>query len=320
MSDQSESGKTGDAPEHKAQSSGEAIPSQSTPRGSAAENQLNNAEKELSSFERWTLRLAWAGFLIAVVTGVVFYLQFREMSKQTGILSDQAKQAAIDSGEASRKVEEQLSIARKQADAAQDQATAAKKSAEATQTQARVAEEGVEAVRKQMRQDQRPWLRIQPKSGTGTTFMIGQPLQSELAFTNTGKSPARHFFAYCFVEVVAQGSAPKLINPEHPGPEQRQWSFLDTGILFPNQTIEGMAIRNTLKPGSQTEVVHDLLKADESRQLSEGRAYVAVYVYAKYWDIFGKRHWTTFCGWTGENPTIGYTSDTCVRYNNVDGQ
>jgi hypothetical protein len=70
--------------------------------------------------ERYTLILALAGFIVAIVTGIVFWLQFREMSRQTSILSTQAEQASKDSIESGRRVEEQLRIAADQARAAHD--------------------------------------------------------------------------------------------------------------------------------------------------------------------------------------------------------
>jgi hypothetical protein len=59
-------------------------------------------------------------FLVGVETLRVFYRQFEEMQKQTEVLNAQAKQAAKDSVEASKNVEEQLRIARNQVKAAQD--------------------------------------------------------------------------------------------------------------------------------------------------------------------------------------------------------
>jgi hypothetical protein len=59
-------------------------------------------------------------FIVGVITLEVFNGQFKEMQTQTGILSNQAKQAAADAVESTKNVGLQLAIARQQAKAAQD--------------------------------------------------------------------------------------------------------------------------------------------------------------------------------------------------------
>lgn len=73
-------------------------------------------------------------FVVGLGTAIIFYRQFGQMKGQASILNDQAKQAAADSIEAGKRVEQQLHLAAQQVQAAQN---------------------SVKAIQQQMRQDQR---------------------------------------------------------------------------------------------------------------------------------------------------------------------
>jgi hypothetical protein len=79
------------------------------------DNELKPFEAQTIIWARWGVRLGAATLIVAILTLRVFYLQFKEMQTQTGILNTQAQQAAHDSIEAGKRVERQLELAEKQA-------------------------------------------------------------------------------------------------------------------------------------------------------------------------------------------------------------
>jgi hypothetical protein len=111
-------------------------------------------------------------FLVGVVTLVVFYDQFGEMQKQTGILNAQAQQAAADSIEAGKKVDEQLRIAAKQVRAAQESAN---------------------AIQTQTVQQNRPWITAEVERKYALSFdKQGAKLRVKYSLTNIGHSVAKN--------------------------------------------------------------------------------------------------------------------------------
>jgi len=168
--------------------------------------------------------------------------------------------------------------------------------------------------------EQRPFLKIQQKIGSSNQLIAGQPIQTTLEFINTGKTPARHMKAYMFIELVSANQSPHLINPDKPGDETRYWSFTTTGVIFNAQSIEGVAKRTGPDPGGPNNGTKDIpLTIPETEKLSRGDIYEAVYGVTYYWDIFGNKHWTAFCGWAAA-PSGGYAASECTRYNDVDGK
>jgi len=108
-------------------------------------------DRELSEFERWSIRFARWSFFVAtvtlaaiIVTAGVFWEQFKEMSSQTNILAISARQSRRDSAASSVNAAKQIKIAEQQAAAAQD-------SVKAIQEQATIA-------RQLAKEDRRPWV------------------------------------------------------------------------------------------------------------------------------------------------------------------
>jgi hypothetical protein len=153
-----------------------------------------NDDDELKKFEKITIVLGIVGTLLALGTAVVFYEQFKEMSAQTDTLNTSASQARRDSAEASLRVAEQLRIAQEQAAAARD---------------------SVKAIQRQMRQDQRPWIRIDlgdpdPDGKTHWRSRVGDPFKGPIRFTNTGKTPAKHIVANVYIDIIPVGQQLRL--------------------------------------------------------------------------------------------------------------
>jgi hypothetical protein len=55
------------------------------------ENALEVVEEAMKPFERMMVRLTWVGIGVAAITGVIFYTQLGEMSRQTQILASQGE-------------------------------------------------------------------------------------------------------------------------------------------------------------------------------------------------------------------------------------
>jgi len=127
---------------------------------------VGDVEKDLSTFERQMLWATWVAVIVAGLTGIILYSQFRIMGDQTKILSDQGISAIAGAIESERNTREQLRIANAQAQAAQD---------------------SVRAIQQQMRQDQRPWLDIE---FSDIVWAENQPLGVSMTLVNKGKTPA----------------------------------------------------------------------------------------------------------------------------------
>jgi hypothetical protein len=158
----------------------------------------------------WMVALTAMLLVVGVVTLKVFHDQFFEMTKQTGIRRSQAAQAAADSVEASKKIEEQLAISRQQADAFQN---------------------SVQAIQRQMRVDQRAWLRIEMDN---VAALDSKPLAVPLTITNTGKTPAENIHGYIAVYVFKRGEESEFTYKPHTG-HASYW--LDAGAILPSQPI-----------------------------------------------------------------------------------
>jgi hypothetical protein len=89
-----------------------------------------------------------------------------------------------------------------------------------------------------MRLDTRPWIQVKP-SDQNPAPQVGKPIAMPLQFVNVGKTPAKRFLAYMFVEVVDIDKSPHL--PELEGAEIRSWTRVQSGILFPSVSVDGLA-------------------------------------------------------------------------------
>lgn len=253
---------------------------------------IDALSQELKPVERKTLRLAWVGLIVATITGLIFWLQFHEMSKQTGILNKQAEQAATDSVESGKRVEAQLKIWSAQTKAAQD---------------------SVKAIRRQMRQDQRPWLYVLQK---GAFDPIN--LKLPLVLINTGKTPARKVVWGNAFQVIGSGETIKFWgSKKHP----LTVNSMRVGALFPYTTtevgVEMIGARMRYRKNNNEPTEYSPATPDETSALKHGKAFMVVYGDVSYWDVFGTMHKTKYCLWQGEE-NFTYMAGDCTTYNNVD--
>jgi hypothetical protein len=263
-------------------------PNAEQPHGENVHAEPNHNPQESEPWFRkpdwWMVILTAVTIVVAVVTLRIFYLQFGEMQTQTGILHGQAEQAARDSIEAGRKVDEQLAIARQQASASQD---------------------SVQAITHQMRQDQRAWLVITYEQAT---LKDGAPIGQLFYYTNKGKTPAKRISAQFIMRIVHDSDDPAFDYPDKVVTRSR------INVLFP-PLREGVGI---LLYGKYPETV--VYGNDIKRQFLNGDIAFMVYGEIEYDDIFKAHHWVHYCTFTAatiptSRPLVG---KKCSEYNDTD--
>lgn len=166
---------------------------------------------------------------------------------------------------------------------------------------------------REMRLDTRPWIQVKPTLQI-PMLQVGAPISIPMSFVNVGKTPAKRFLAYMFIEVVDTDKSPHLPNPE--GADKGTYTFITTGVVFPTVSFDTVA--KLMKPTSETTGETRPLTDSEYQRLMQGQAYLAVYSVAFYRDAFNVRHWTTFCGWHYFQEGKLSGPRACIDYNNVD--
>ncbi len=260
--------------------------------------------------------------LILVVgawTAVIFHGQWTEMANQTKLLNEQAKQAALDSIEAAKKVERQLDITERQANAAQA---------------------SVKAIQRQMRLDQRPWLKfeiggqvINDKNPNdiikSVTFAEGQVPRVPVRLVNVGKTAARGVHGIIVLEIVPLGKDPNLPQrkkkylflaggpiPTRPKAPVRAATPIKGGDIFPGMYSEVPIDRVHIRSNGRA-VEGFPLGHQEALSLLSDKAYLSFYGEFFYSDIFGVKHWTRFCSMYTVNGTP-VDSEKCADFSDVD--
>jgi len=157
---------------------------------------------DLKPFEHKMYWLTLAGIAVAVVTGAIFFSQFRVMTDQTQILASQSESAAASGAVAEFNTRKQLEIAQEQADAAQA---------------------NVKVVQKTMRLEQRAWVAVETLDDAG--FEPGKPYRVTITFKNTGRTPASEIESDVESEPVPKGEPVRFIYTEKP---------VKGGLISPN--------------------------------------------------------------------------------------
>ncbi len=158
------------------------------------------------------------------------------------------------------------------------QLTEMRKSNEATTSAARSAEASVRQAKETAHLDQRAWVALEkvdvvPEAGKG--------LRITATIKNTGKTFAKHTEGCVSPEECVKGTNPYF------GLEEKRISCggATIGLLAPNGEFSGILNHSS---GSVVEASLPAIKSGEVRFFLHGRI--------DYEDIFGCKHWTTFCG------------------------
>jgi hypothetical protein len=202
------------------------------------------------------------------------------------------------------------------------------------------AEANIAAISKQMRQDQRPWLRVEfpPTPGasqdqgeprTVTNLTTGQPIEIPVRIRNTGKTPAETVMAFFMIEIVGIDD-PMDFLPE-PGLDQRIFAptspfhiqakhtqivrasatGIETGVIFPDSWTNATVPRTTHQSAHEVIAPATLTEMED---LVAGRRSIYLVGRITYFDEFGTPHWTDYCRMLQDIPGNG----RCVRYNAAD--
>jgi hypothetical protein len=170
-----------------------------------------------------------------------------------------------------------------------------------------------------MRMDQRAW--IVPQGLSGQT-LFDKPLFANISLSNNGKTPAKHFEAITKIEVLDAAAGPtfdysnqllntwtvgNLISP-NPG-----------GNLNSGNPPISVTARRQIAGTQTTEFI--LLSTDLNTRMNAGKVWMAVEGEVGYEDVFGAKHWLTFCMAHFQVPPGEATppgAQKCAEYNNMD--
>jgi hypothetical protein len=250
----------------------------------ATEAELQKVEKEMTGFERATLKWTRASFYIVLATCFFIGLQWHEMNvggTDTHTLAEAAK---------------------KQADKSETISTSVAQAVTELKTTADTTKKSVETLQRQIRLDQRPWIKFDLGDGSDQFHwrtQVGAPMQFPIRFTNTGKTPAKHVLASIYLKIIPKDTMPRL--PVYPkGQEIPKGSIKEALVGFDiaagrifagshvNQTV-GMA---ELVGGHAREKV---LSVSDANDLVQKRSFLLMYGRIVYYDGFGTEHWSIFC-------------------------
>jgi hypothetical protein len=163
----------------------------------------------------------------------------------------------------------------------------------------------------QMRIDQRAWIAAH---AIGEPHLVpNEPLSITVKAENTGKTVAKDFDSYNFIDVVKNGESPDF---DYARPN-RNVVRVYAADRFPNEALTIPLARST--PGKEegqgpTDIP---LTVEEYNQLTGGAAYVAAYGKITYKDIFHVQHWKAYCmPFVFQRGT--YTTAKCVQRNDQD--
>lgn len=215
----------------------------------------------------------------------------------------------------------------KSARASADSATAAKDGVKA-------ANDSVDAIKRQMRQDQRAWVKVEPRGNpvaggdpTNPQFNLqlssAEPVVIPIRIMNTGKTPAIDIDADVFIDIVDVDKDPflpnpnKVLKPGEPVPSSRYRrvasNHVTAGIIFPGTHTEAVAKQARIGKNGKPEV--DPIGIERAKKMQAEKAFIVIYGWVNYSDVFGVKHWTRFCKSLG--PDSGERSK-CPQYNRVD--
>jgi hypothetical protein len=254
-----------------------AKPFNASPAENTTENELDAIEKELSGFEKATLRWAKVAVLLSGLAALFVCAQWLEMhtsSRDThdlaiaaGKQADAAKAQSDQAIQQTDKMEKSLVKTDNLIRATSDLATQAKRSAD-------TAREALNASLAASRLDERPWV---GSKGIGINFPLAadKRILGEIIIVNSGKSFALKTTAKIWIHI----SNTPVSELSHPDAKD-----ISPVILFPNQE---MPIKVAL-PAQPKEADIEALKSKK----------MFLYLYARvvYFDVFGKRHHTEVCG------------------------
>jgi len=159
-----------------------------------------------------------------------------------------------------------------------------------------------------MRADQRAW--IIPILST-THLNVGDVIFDQAGYVNTGRTPAKRVRAEFAMEEVDPQGRPTFDF-------HRLMTRSDTNVAFPNRP-DNLGVPLFADPQGTHPVVYT---EDLQRQFKAGNITFLIYGRISYDDVFGVRHWITYCSITAPASTglqpERRAGDECATYNDTD--
>jgi hypothetical protein len=154
--------------------------------------------------------------------------------------------------------------------------------------------------------DERAWMGVSFGQGN-ISLADGQPFSVPLTFINTGKTPAKNVEGWIVVGIFDNGERLDF-KYRHGHAHYR----IHGGTIFPNgpMTESFQGIKHGKKHAEPI-----LITPSNRENVSSGRAFLIIHGKIAYTDIFGIKHWTTFCRFANQPSLI---SEECTRYNDTD--
>jgi hypothetical protein len=254
------------------------------------DDEVQNVEREMTGFERATLRWAKVAVFLSALAALFVCLQWYEMHQggiDTHALAEATKDAA---GAAS----DQADAAQQFSDTAEDINGRMQDAVDQLQAAAENAKSSIRATQDAMRLDQRAWVILRGIEGD---LKFNQPWLLSVYFTNTGRTPAKNVRLFCrAVPVVSETEVDftwSASGTEHPT------------LIAPNDANSFCG----LTPLTIPTVTQEVLDIFSTRKKIE-----VVYGTVVYDDIFRKQHWLTFC--RSMHPD-GKEWDACASHNDT---
>jgi hypothetical protein len=216
------------------------------------------------------IRLTRAGIIIGIVTGLIFAGQLYVMisgGTQTDKLVDYSKVQA-------NAASDQADAAQQFSDTAEDINERMSEAVKQLEEAANNAKSSIGATQSAMRLDQRAWVVWKAISGVPT---LDKPWRIDTYLTNTGKTPAKNVKVFCRAQ---------------PATDETKVNF-GAAVFETRATLIAPNDFNTfcsLNPMTIPKVTQEVLDTFSTKTKVE-----FVYGFVTYDDIFGQKHWLSFC-------------------------
>ncbi len=139
------------------------------------------------------------------------------------------------------------------------------------------------------------------------TFTLQKSFLVPTQLINTGKTPAKNVHGNIVVGVFKKGEPLDFTyTPGH------AHYFVQAGTIFPNGSITESF--EAIKHG-QDKAEAIIFTRPLKDELFSGQSILVVHGKIEYSDIFGVKHWTTYCRYVLHPELI---SEECTRYNDTD--
>lgn len=233
------------------------------------QDETKNLEKAIKTGEAWLIGINALLLIVQVIIACIYFGQLDQMriaTESTAVASNTARDAfEASDGEFQRTMRQMI------------YQTAAQFNS------AKAAQGSVKTTQQQMRLDQRAWVGIDMLTVHPDRIRVGDQAFVNIAFKNTGRTPARNLLATVVKEPLVPGISPKFFYESE--------KTARYGLLPPNgDDFISLSIANNVATGRDMPMDDGVLNA-----LSSGRTILYFHGQLSYTDIFDHLHWTTFC-------------------------